>query len=117
MSRSKQKGTAFETLIARYLAGVTGQPVERRALKGATDDGDLHLPIPGGRLVLELKNHRALALADWISQAEIEAGNADKAFADVIGGAVIHKRRGCGQAGDQYVTLTLDTLLSLLHLQ
>lgn len=116
MSRSKQKGTAFETTLARYLSGVVGQPVERRALKGTADDGDLHLPVPGGRIVIEAKNHQRLELADWVDQALVEAGNADKRFPDVLGGVVVHKRRGKGQPADQYVTLTLATFLTILRL-
>lgn len=116
MSRSKRKGTAFETALAGYLTDVVGQPVERRALKGTADDGDLHLPTPGGRIVIEAKNHQRMELADWVAQADAEAGNADKRFPDVLGGVVVHKRRGKGQPADQYVTLTLDTLLNILHL-
>lgn len=116
MSRSKQKGTAFETALANYLSEIVGQPVERRALKGTADDGDLHLPTPGGRLIIEAKNHQRMELADWVDQADAEAGNADKRFPDVLGGVVVHKRRGKGRAADQYATMRLDTLLTILNI-
>lgn len=48
-------------------------------------------------------------LGGWIQEAEIERGNDD---ADVA--LVVHKRRGVGDPGDQYVTLTLRDLVTLL---
>jgi len=48
-------------------------------------------------------------LAGWVTEAQTEAAN-DGALL----GIVVHKRRGKGQAGDQYVTLVLSDLVKLL---
>jgi hypothetical protein len=50
-----------------------------------------------------------LDLAGWVTEAETERGNLD-----AIAGVVIHKRRGKGQALDQYVTLTVRDFIALL---
>lgn len=111
MSRSKQKGSAFERLVADYLAEqMNDDRIDRAPLAGTKDKGDIAgVRSPFGRVVLELKNHNRQELAVWVDEAEIERGNAD-----ALVGAVVHKRRGKGQAGDQYVTLTLDGLVKLL---
>jgi hypothetical protein len=63
----------------------------------------------GLRIVAELKDCARLSLGAWVEEAEVERGNDDAQVA-----LVIHKRRGKGHPGDQYVTLTLDNLLTLL---
>lgn len=101
---SKQKGTAFETLIADYLR--TYFPtVERRALNGATDRGDI-AGVP--RLVIECKNHKTMNLAGWLDEAERERLNAREPV-----GVVIHKRRGKSDPRAQYVTMDLETFVGL----
>ena len=110
MSRSKQKGTAFETLIVNELQQHLGPEVCRRATTGAKDRGDVHgLYIRGLRTVAELKNHASMNLAGWVDEAELERGHDDAAV-----GLVIHKRRGKGHALDQYVTLPLRDLLTII---
>lgn len=111
MSRSKQKGTAFERLIADYLAEqLNDDRIDRAPLAGTKDKGDIAgVRSPFGRVVLELKNHNRQELAVWVDEAETERGNAD-----ALVGAVVHKRRGKGQPGNQYVTLTVDGLVKLL---
>jgi hypothetical protein len=105
MSKSKAKGTAFERLIADYL--VQYWPYADRApLTGNKDRGDIS-GTPG--IVWELKNRRALDLAEWVDEAETERTNAG---ADI--GIVVHKRRGRGQPADQYATLRLSTLVHIL---
>lgn len=106
MSKSKSKGTAFETLIVNYLK-VQGYPrVERRALTGKLDKGDISFD---PRFVLECKDHKTLALSGWVNEAEKEAENAGAPF-----GAVIAKRRGYGDPGRQYVVMELGTFLNLI---
>lgn len=111
MSRSKQKGTAFERAIADYLAQqMSDDRIDRAPLVGTKDKGDIPGVVsPFGRIVLELKNHNRQELAVWVDEAEVERGNAD-----ALVGVVVHKRRGKGQPGDQYVTLTVDGLVKLL---
>lgn len=40
-NKPKAKGTAFETVCARWLSERLGQRIERRALHGSADQGDL----------------------------------------------------------------------------
>ena len=110
MSRAKAKGTAFESLIVAALQEELGDGVCRRTTSGAKDRGDIHgLYIRGLRTVAELKNHASMNLAGWVDEAELERGHDDAAV-----GLVIHKRRGKGQALDQYVTLPLRDLLTII---
>lgn len=106
MSRSKQKGTSFETsllpLLQRFFPGA-----ERRALTGAKDKGDFILP--GANFALEAKNHKAMDLAGWLGEAQVEAVNLG-----VPHGVVVHKRRGKTAPEEQYVTLRLEDFLEMI---
>lgn len=110
MTRSMAKGSAFERLIADYLAIEVDDRIDRRVKTGASDKGDIGgLRHHGHRIAIECKNHAAMNLAGWVDEARSEATN-DGAML----GVVVHKRRGKGRAGDQYVTLTLSDLVKLL---
>ncbi len=107
---AKKAGTAFETLVADYLASHVDDRIERRAKTGSKDRGDIGgLRHMGERVVIECKNTARTDLSGWITEAEVERGNDDATAA-----LVIHKRHGKGQAGDQLVTLTLADLVALL---
>lgn len=114
MNRSKDKGTAFETAVARYLATrLPGQPVERRTLQGVNDRGDIAgVTLNGYRVTIECKNVSRVQLPKHMRELEREKQN-DRA--DV--GLLINHAPGCGftdhgMAG-QWVTLTLGDLLTL----
>ena len=107
---AKKAGTAFETAIADYLAEHVDDRIERRTRNGIKDRGDISgLRHMGGRVVVECKNAARVDLAGWTAEAELERGNDD-----AIAGLVVHKRHGNGKAGDQWVTCTVDNLISLL---
>lgn len=80
VTKSKQKGTAAETAVVRYLLSVTygemGQVfpgVERRTLSGKYDRGDIAgLP----NVVIEVKAAEKLALAKWQRETLAEVANA-----------------------------------------
>lgn len=81
MSKSKQKGTAAETAVVRYLRSFDfkglGQPfpnAERRALSGNRDMGDV-AGIPG--TVIEVKAAETLKLAEWQRETLAEKANAE----------------------------------------
>ena len=122
MTRSNRSaraaGTRFESLVAAYLARVWDDRIERRTRNGVKDRGDLSgVRIMGQRVVVECKDHNRLDLAGWWAEAETERGNDDANAAFVV-----HKRRGRGNAADQWVTLTLGELVALIsgnrdHLQ
>lgn len=107
MSRSKSKGTAWEGAIVRYLA-VEGFPhVERRALAGTADRGDI-AGIPG--VVIEAKNCKSITLAAWVDEAAIEQANDGAEFS-----AVWHHRRGRASPADGFVTMSGSTFTRLLR--
>lgn len=107
---AKAAGTRFERLIADTLAAHVDDRIDRRAKTGARDKGDIGgLRHMGGRVVIECKEVARLDLSGWVNEAAIEAGNDD-----AIAGLVCHKRKGYGDALDQYVTCTVRDLIGLL---
>jgi len=113
MSAATRKGHAFERQVANYLrVRLDDTRIDIRPKNGVNDRGDIGgvRTIRGADLVLECKNRNRLELAAWLTEAEVEAGNAD-----APAGVVVHKRRGVGAPGGQYVTMTLDTLIWLLE--
>lgn len=109
---AKQAGTSFERLVANYLAEQIDDRIDRRVKTGAADKGDIAgLRHHGHRIAIECKDVAKLNLAGWVTEAQVEATN-DGALL----GLVVHKRRGKGQAADQYVTLVLSDLVKLLTL-
>ena len=115
VSRQKDKGTRFEQQVVDYLGWQLNDEegtIERRALGGANDRGDVSgVRIRGRRAVLECKNCKRMDLAGWLDEAEVERGNDDADYAFVV-----HHRRGCGEKkmGETYVTCTLENLAALI---
>jgi len=110
---AKKAGTAFETLVAEYLAmKLANIFIERRARNGAKDRGDIAgvSTVAGGRVVIECKNVSRDGLPQWIKEAEIERNNDD-----AVAGVVVHKKHGSNKGADQYVTMTLETFTVLLR--
>lgn len=112
MSTQRTKGTKLERAVADYLAGcLKDDRIDRMPLRGGKDRGDIagvRTPL-GDRVTIECKNVSRLNLAGWVDESVVEAGNADAAVA-----VVVHKRRGKGDAGEQYVTMRLRDLVVLL---
>lgn len=106
MSASKRKGTGWESAVVQFLQENGAPQVERRALNGAKDRGDI-AGIPG--VVIECKNEREITLASYANETEQERVN-DGAR---IGVAWI-KRRGKTSPGNGYVLLDGNTLIRLL---
>jgi hypothetical protein len=107
MSASKKRGTSWESAIVRHLATEGFPHVERRALAGTSDRGDI-AGIPG--VVIEAKNCRAADLAGWVDEAAIEQANDGADYS-----AVWHHRRGKASAAEGYVTMTGATFTRLLR--
>jgi hypothetical protein len=76
VSKSKQKGTSAETAVVNWLNSKGRKHVERRALSGLLDRGDI-AGIPG--VVIEVKNHQRMELSAWLKELEVEMHN-DKVF-------------------------------------
>lgn len=105
-SPQARKGATYERDVVEFFR-THGQPYAERAYgAGRPDDvGDIN-GIVGW--ALELKNHKQLALAGWLDEAEVERVNARARFA-----AVIAKRRG-KSVGQSYVLMTLETFCAFL---
>lgn len=106
MTASKSRGTKWETAIVGYLKSRGFSHVERRALHGARDKGDI-AGIPG--VVIEAKNQNRHSLAEWIDEAQEEGANAAAALS-----VVWMHRRGKSSAGDGYVLMTGTQFTDLL---
>lgn len=106
MSASKDKGTAWESAIVAYLVDNGWLHVERRALRGTKDQGDIS-GLPG--LVIEAKNERAVELGQYMNEVEAECRNA-KAN---VGAAWLH-RRGRSSPAHGYVVMTGKSFIYLL---
>lgn len=107
MTAAKQKGTRWETAIVAYLRDSGWGHVERRALNGAHDKGDI-VGLPG--IVIEAKSTARTELAAWVDETEQEVANAGAHH-----GVVWHKRRGHVSPGRGYVTMTGATYVALLR--
>ena len=106
MSPAKGRGTAFETLIVRYLQSKGWIHAERRALHGNLDKGDI---TGTGPLVWECKNHKTLDMSGWLRETEQERQNANATH-----GILVVKRRSYGEPGDQYAVMRLSDMVELL---
>ena len=107
MSKSKARGTAWETEIVNTLRSKWWPNAERRTLSGAADKGDINLHPD---VVIEAKDHGTLKFSQWISEAEKERVNAGASI-----GVVWAKRRGKASASDAYVVMTGEQFIELLH--
>jgi len=106
VNRSKAKGTSWESAIVDFLSDRQWPNVERRALTGSNDRGDI-AGIP--RCVIEAKNAARFDLAGWVAEATKERNNAQALFA-----AVWAKRRGKASPKDGYVIMTGEDFVTLL---
>jgi len=107
VSRSKDKGTRWESAIVDYLTEHGFPHAERRALTGSQDRGDI-AGVPGW--VLEAKNCARDALGGWIDEATTEQANDGADYA-----AVWHHRRGKASPADGFVTMTGASFLRLIR--
>ena len=87
--KPKQRGTEFETAVVRYMRSqLDDERIERRALHGSHDMGDVHgLWAHGFEGIAECKAVRAAgakALAEYQRQAIDERENADADFALLV---------------------------------
>lgn len=106
MSITKAKGTTAETAVVSYLND-NGILCVRNPPQGAKDKGDINLlSLP---VVVEVKNHKRMELAEWADEAQAEKANADATIA-----IVAHKRARKGSPADWYWTLNGEDLVKLL---
>lgn len=107
---AKAAGSRFERQIADILNRLIDDRIDRRVKTGARDRGDISgWRYAGLRIVAELKNTTRTELGAWANEAETQRLNDD---ADV--GLIVHKRHGKGDPLDQWVTMPLRELITLL---
>lgn len=108
MSKSRARGTAWETEIVNYLNRVGYPYVERRALNGAADKGDI-AGLPG--VVIEAKSQNRFTLAEWMDETIRQGHNASAEVAVCW----IH-RPGKASARDGYVVMNGAQFIEILGL-
>jgi hypothetical protein len=99
----KRKGSAFERLIADYLAERI--PCERIPAGATLDRGDLWTP----SCAIQAKCCRTLSLGAWLRDAMEQQVNAGKRLH-----ALVVKRKGTTAAADQFVVMSLQQFRELL---
>jgi hypothetical protein len=108
MSKSKQKGTLAETAVAEYLKQ-TFPKVERRALAGVNDKGDIsNVPFS----VVEVKNQRSYKIHEWMKETELERLNALEEL-----GILVIKPNGIGvsKVKDWWAVVPLSSITALIE--
>lgn len=108
MNRPKIKGTAWESAIVTWLRERGWSRVERRALSGTLDKGDI-AGIPW--VVIDGKNAARLDLAGWSAEVAQERANAG-----ALVGVIWAKRKGKSSPGDGYVIMSGEDFERLARL-
>ena len=108
-NKSKQKGTAWETAVVKYLRDHGWNLVERRALSGSQDKGDIaNLATPRGQVVVECKAEKAFDLARYLREVRTETENASA----WVGVAWVKAPRKSVE--DSYILMDPATFLELI---
>jgi hypothetical protein len=114
MSRQREKGTRYETSVARWLRD-HGVDVERRPMAGSRDRGDLGGTLCGLELTVECKDVAAFGPAlvrSWRDQTDAERGNAG---ADVALLVTHIEGNGDGRRGRDDVHVTVRDLVRIVE--
>ena len=114
MSKAKQKGTAFETAVTRYMKSYFPN-VERRALQGVNDTGDIAgISIHGKPMVVECKNTKTLNITEHLQELDREQQNAHTKWGVLVQHAPRVGFDNDGNTGKQWAIMPLHTLMELL---
>lgn len=113
MSRQKQKGTAFERMVANYMSAfLDDDRIDLIRTHGSMDRGDVGPVYCHGRYrgLVECKDYAEWGpslLEGWKAETDRERGNADADFALLV----VHKRK-CGKSkcGLQHCYMTVRDL-------
>lgn len=110
-SSAKAAGSRFERVVADYLRDNLDDRIDRKVRTGAKDTGDIAnvRTAANERVVIECKDVAKMDLSGWLREAETE-----RVHDGAVIGVAVHKRRGVGDPGAQYVTMTLRDLVFLL---
>ena len=107
MSKSKQKGTLAETAVADYFRQ-TFPAVERRALSGSNDKGDI-ANVPNA--VIEIKNQKSYKIPEWIKETEQERINAGSPYGVLV---IKPNKVGITKIDQWWAVMPLEQIVSLL---
>lgn len=106
MSKQRQKGTSWETALVNWFKA-QGLHAARLPLAGNKDIGDVTVE-PWG-ISLEAKNCRAITLAQWCAEADVETQNAGRPV------VVVAKRVGKTDPGEGYVIMPLRRFFRIMQ--
>lgn len=105
MSKSRAKGTLWESTVVAYLREHGYPWAERRALAGAYDKGDILLP----GMMIECKAEKAIKLAEYMKEVRAQTANCPPG---TLGVAWV---KAPGKTVDEsYVVMSPATFLELL---
>ena len=107
MSKSKQKGTFAETAIVEYLKQFWSN-VERRALSGSNDKGDI-ANVPNA--IIEIKNQKSYKIPEWIKETEQERINAGTPYGVLV---IKPNKVGITKIDQWWAVMPLEQIVSLL---
>jgi hypothetical protein len=114
MSKARQKGTSFETMVREYLNEQGFPRAGRTVLKGTGDTGDIngieHLAT-GRKVAVQCKNQAKFNLSGWLDDTVEQAGRLDGAVPALV---VKRPRKGKAALGDTYAVMRLSDLVELL---
>jgi Holliday junction resolvase len=104
VNKNKRKGTAAETAFVKFM-NANGFPlVERRALQGKADRGDISGLVG---VVIEIKSGARLSIPEWLKETQQEQIN-DGASESYL----IVKPKGKGKVEDWWVITTVGQWLN-----
>jgi Holliday junction resolvase len=110
---NKAKGSKWEADIENY-ANENGVKARRLPRAGAKDIGDVAIELVNGHVVVvEAKNTKTHDMAQYLREAEVEAGHYEDKYSKLAYGVVLTKTRQKG-TGDGRVTMTFEVFLNLL---
>ena len=111
---NKRKGDAAERKVRDFVTERWPRSFKTRA--GFNDDlGDVIVEHPAGRIVLQVKDVASPTWRDWFKQLAGQVATCEReSDKDVLGGLIVHKARGVGDAGKWRAVAELDTVLALI---
>lgn len=112
---NKRKGDAAERKVRDFVTDRYPGSFKTRA--GFDDDlGDVIVNHPSGRVVLQVKDVASPTWSKWFTQLREQVTQCARHSLPIptVGGAIVHKARGVGDAGQWRAIMPLSDLMHLL---
>lgn len=113
---NKRKGDRAERAVRDWAVARYADSFKTRA--GFNDDiGDVLVTHPAGLIVLQVKDVASPAWSTWFNQLHSQVTaclNHVRGTRRVLGGVIVHKRRGSANPGNWRVVTTLDDMDTLI---